>query len=93
MKTHDRASLDNQRAMFDRMLEGSDGNMVFDLDVTAEIRPGYFGLPDIGPLFVENRYTDFHRYWPHKTLRNLWELSLVVDPVRLRMELLNNTRN
>jgi alpha-galactosidase len=93
MKTHDRASLDNQRAMFDRMLEGSDGNMVFDLDVTAEIRPGYFGLPDIGPLFVENRYTDFHRYWPHKTLRNLWELSLVVDPVRLRIELLNNTRN
>jgi len=93
MKTHDQISLDNQRAMFDRMLEGSDGNMVFDLDVTAEIRPGYFGLPDIGPLFVENRYTDFHRYWPHQTLRNLWELSRVVDPVRLRMELLNNTRN
>ncbi|MFO7937408.1 MAG: alpha-galactosidase [Kiritimatiellia bacterium] len=93
MKTHDRQSLINQRAMFDRMLEGSSGNMVFDLDVTAEIRPGYFGLPDIGTLFVENRYTDFHRYWPHKTLRNLWELSQVVDPVRLRMELLNNQRN
>ena len=93
MKTHDKLSLSNQRAMFDRMLEGSDGNMVFDLDVTAEIRPGYFGLPDIGPLFVENRYTDFHRYWPHKTLRNLWELSRVVDPLRLRMELLNNRRN
>jgi alpha-galactosidase len=93
MKTHDQSSLDNQRAMFDRMLEGSEGNMVFDLDVTAEIRPGYFGLPDIGPLFVENRYTDFHRYWPHQTLRNLWELSRVVDPLRLRMELLNNTRN
>jgi len=93
MKTHDAVSLINQRAMFDRMLEKSDGNMVFDLDVTAEIRPGYFGLPDIGPLFVENRYTDFHRYWPHQTLRNLWELSRVIDPVRLRMELLNNTRN
>ncbi len=93
MKTHDQASLDNQRAMFDRMLEGSEGRMVFDLDVTAEIRPGYFGLPDIGPLFVENRYTDFHRYWPHQTLRNLWELTRVIDPLRLRMELLNNTRN
>ena len=92
MKSHDATSLNNQRAMFDRMLEGSGGNMVFDLDVTAEIRPGYFGLPDIGPLFVENRYTDFHRYWPHQTLRNLWELAQVVDPVRLRMELLNNTR-
>ncbi|MDA3923968.1 MAG: alpha-galactosidase [Kiritimatiellae bacterium] len=93
MKSHDAISLNNQRAMFDRMLEGSDGNMVFDLDVTAEIRPGYFGLPDIGPLFVENRYTDFHRYWPHQTLRNLWKLAQVVDPVRLRMELLNNIRN
>jgi alpha-galactosidase len=93
MKTHNAASLRNQRAMFDRMLDGSNGAITFDLDVTAEIRPGYFGLPDIGPLFVENRYTDFHRYWPHQTLRNLWMLSQVVDPLRLRIELLNNTRN
>ncbi len=93
MKTHNAASLLNQRAMFDRMLEGSKGAITFDLDVTAEIRPGYFGLPDIGPLFVENRYTDFHRYWPHQTLRNLWMLSQVVDPLRLRFEVLNNARN
>jgi alpha-galactosidase len=93
MKTHNAESLRNQRAMFDRMLEGSDGAITFDLDVTAEIRPGYFGLPDIGPLFVENRYTDFHRYWPHQTLRNLWMLSQVVDPLRLRIEVLNNVRN
>ena len=93
MKTHNAASLRSQRAMFDRMLEGSNGAITFDLDVTAEIRPGYFGLPDIGPLFVENRYTDFHRYWPHQTLRNLWMLSQVVDPLRLRIEVLNNARN
>ncbi len=93
MKTHDAVSLVRQRAMFDRMLEGSKGAITFDLDVTAEIRPGYFGLPDIGPLFVENRYTDFHRYWPHQTLRNLWMLSQVIDPLRLRIEMLNNARN
>ncbi len=93
MKTHNALSLLRQRAMFDRMLEGSGGAITFDLDVTAEIRPGYFGLPDIGPLFVENRYTDFHRYWPHQTLRNLWMLSRVVDPLRLRIEVLNNARN
>jgi len=93
MKTHNAESLRRQRAMFDRMLEESGGAMVFDLDVTAEIRPGYFGLPDIGPLFVENRYTDVHRYWPHQTLRNLWMLSQTVDPLRLRMEVLNNMRN
>ena len=46
-----------------------------------------------GPLFVENRYTDWHRYWPHHTLRNLWQLSHWIDPCRLRMEFLNNTRN
>jgi alpha-galactosidase len=92
MKSQNAAALRNQRALFDRMLEGSNGALTFDLDVTAEIRPGYFGLPDIGPLFVENRYTDFHRYWPHQTLRNVWMLSQTVDPLRLRMELLNNTR-
>lgn len=93
MKMLNAVALRNQSAMFDRMLKGSNGTMTFDLDVTAEVRPGYFGLPEIGPLFVENRYTDAHRYWPHQTLRNLWMLAQVVDPVRLRIELLNNTRN
>ena len=66
---------------------------VFDLDVTAEIRPGYFGAPDVGPVFVENRYTDWGTYRPHQTLRNLWQLSQYVDPLRLRMEFLNNARS
>ena len=48
---------------------------------------------EVGPLFVENRYTDFHNYWPHQTLRNLWQLSRWIDPRRLRMEFLNHSRN
>lgn len=83
---------DNLHRFFDRVLAESAGKVVFDLDVTAETRPGYFGAPRVGPIFVENRYTDFHRYWPHQTLRSLWSLAHVVDPVRLRIELLNNTR-
>ena len=76
--------------MFDRMLGASEGEMVFDLDVTGTApRPGYFGLPDIGPIFVENRYWKAASYWPHLTLRAAWSLAKVVDPVRLRMELLN----
>lgn len=71
----------------------SGGKLVLDLDVTAEIRPAYFGASFCGPIFVENRYTDWRKYWPHATLRNFWLLSQYVDPVRLRMELLNNTRN
>ena len=73
------------------MLKGSDGRVVFDLDVTAERRPGYFGLPEIGPVFVENRYTDWGKYWPHQTLRQFWALADVVDPARLSDGLLSVT--
>jgi alpha-galactosidase len=83
----------NFQRFLDRVMEQSDGRVVFDLDVTAEIRPGYFGAPEVGPVFVENRYTDWGRYWPHQTLRNLWKLAQYVDPLRLRMDFLNNTRN
>ncbi len=93
VKAHTRASQDNLRRFFDRVLEESAGRVAFDLDVTAETRPGYFGLMHTGPIFVENRYTDWHRYWPHHTLRNLWKLAQYVDPRRLRMELLNTARN
>jgi alpha-galactosidase len=84
----------NLGRLFERILTGSNGAITIDLDVTGSgRRPGYFGVMNSGPIFVENRYTDFHRYWPHLTLRNLWELSQYVDPLRLRMEFLNNTRN
>ncbi|MDQ3813513.1 MAG: alpha-galactosidase [Armatimonadota bacterium] len=81
------------RHFFEEVMRESQGRVTFDLDVTAEIRPGYFGAPEAGPLFVENRYTDWHGYWPHQTLRNLWKLAHYVDPLRLRMEFLNNSRN
>lgn len=86
-------ALRNLRRFFKAVLDGSHGKVVFDLDITAGVRPGYFGAMEVGPLFVENRYTDWHNYWPHQTLRNLWNLSRWVDPLRLRMEFLNNTRN
>ena len=75
------------------MLIETDGRVVFDADATAGLRPGYYGTNNVGPIFLENRYTDWKRYWPHHTMRNLWTLSPHVDPVRLRMEFLNNTRN
>jgi len=77
----------------ERVNVGSAGKVVLDLDVTAGTRPGYFGLMNAGPVFVENRYTDWHRYWPHATLRVLWQLCRWVDPRRLRMEFLNLARN
>lgn len=89
MKSFSPLALERQRAMFDKMLANTSSNIVFDLDVTAEIRPGYFGLPDVGTIFVENRYAKNCSWWPHLTLRNLWSLCEVVDPVRLRMEFLD----
>ncbi|MDD4017226.1 MAG: alpha-galactosidase [Kiritimatiellae bacterium] len=89
MKTMSQEAFANQRKFFDRMLDLSDGAMTFDLDVTCGDRPGYFGLPHIGPIFVENRYTQHGGYWPHQTLRTLWSLSKVMDPVRMRIEFLD----
>ena len=83
----------NLRAMLKAVIDESHGRIVCDIDVTAGVRPGYFGEMAAGTLFVENRYTDWHNYWPHCTLRNLWQLSRWIDPRRLRMEFLNNSRN
>ena len=93
MKLHSPLALKRNRMMFDKMLRESNGSMAFDLDCTAEVRPGFFGLIDIGPLFVENRYTKRPIYWPHHTLKNLWDLSHLIDPVRLRFEFNNPDTN
>lgn len=93
IKIRSAAAQKNFNALIAAILDGSNGAIVTDLDVTAEVRPGYFGAIPAGILFVENRYTDWHRYWPHHTLRNLWKLSRWVDPRRLRMELPNPARN
>ena len=53
--------MERNRKFFDKMLTESNADMVFDLDCTAALRPGYFGLPDIGPLFLENRYEEAER--------------------------------
>lgn len=93
VKIRSKLSETNYRHLIDRLQQQTDGKLLLDVDVTAETRQGYFGNIAAGPLFVENRYTDLHRYWPHQTLRNFWKLSHYIDPLRLRMEFLNNTRN
>ena len=93
VKTESPRALENFLGFVRGVLRETDGRVAMDLDITAGIRPGYFGAMETGPLFVENRYTDWHNYWPHHTLRNLWKLSRWIDPVRLRMEFLNATRN
>jgi alpha-galactosidase len=83
----------NYHLLLSALMDGTNGKLPLDLDITAETRQGYFGEIAAGTMYVENRYTDMHRYWPHQTLRNLWKLSQYVDPVRMRMEFLNSDRN
>lgn len=83
----------NLRALFDRVVEATDGNVVFNLDVTAGRRWGYHLGVEYGNLFVENRYTDWQNYYPHWTLRNLWKLARYVPAPALQIEFLNTLRN
>ena len=57
------------------------------------MRWGYFYQKQYGKLFLENRYTDWGNYFPHDTLRNLWEVSRFVPAQRLQIEVLNPRRN
>lgn len=83
----------NLRAMFERVMDATDGNAVFNLDVTAGKRWGYHYGNEYGNIFLENRYTDWRNYYPHWTLRNLWMLSRYVPAQNLQIEFLNKWRN
>jgi len=83
----------NLRKMFDRVIEQTNGNVTFNLDVTAGRRFGYFYFNEYGNIFLENRYTDHRSYYPHWTLRNLWQLARYLPAQLLQIEFLNNWRN
>lgn len=83
----------NLQRLFDRVLENTGGNAVFNLDATAGRRGGYHMFCQYGNVFLENRYTDWQNYYPYWTLRNLWMLSKYVPAERLQIEFLNKWRN
>ncbi len=89
----DKRAEKNLRRLFDRVMAESGNRVVFNLDVTAGIRPGYHHFVEYGNIFLENRYTDWGNYYPYRTLRNLWMLSRYVPPQRLQIEFLNKWRN
>jgi alpha-galactosidase len=83
----------NLRAMFERVMDATEGRAAFNLDVTAGRRWGYHYGNEYGNIFLENRYTDWRNYYPHWTLRNLWMLSRYVPSQNLQIEFLNKWRN
>ena len=89
----DKVADGNLRALFERVMEATGGEAVFNLDVTAGRRWGYHYGNAYGNIFLENRYTDWVNYYPHWTLRNLWMLSRYLPPQNLQIEFLNKWRN
>ena len=67
-------------------------DVTVELDVTNDHRLGYLTSAPYGTLFVENRYSAWGNYYPHATLRNLWNLSEFIASSKLQFELLNPTR-
>ncbi|RNC65641.1 alpha-galactosidase [Proteiniphilum sp. X52] len=81
------------RRMYEKVMEETDYNVIFNYDITAGQRGGYFYLNNYGNMFIENRYTDFMSYYPYKTLRNIWMLSKYVPAEKIQVEFLNKWRN
>lgn len=93
VKIETKRAEENLRQLFDKVLSESANEVVFNLDVTAGRRGGYFMLNEYGNIFLENRYTDWGNYYPYRTLRNLWSLARYVPAERLQVEFLNKWRN
>ena len=83
----------NLRKLFDKVLEETKDQVIFNLDATAGRRAGYHYFNEYGNIFLENRYTDWQNYYPYWTLRNLWQLSRYVPAEKIQIEFLNKWRN
>ena len=81
------AHCDRMTALLEQIcrLEGAS----VELDVTADNRLGYLASAPFGTIFVENRYTAWGNYYPHRTLRNEWMLSRYIPTAKLQFELIN----
>ena len=93
VKLTDKQSEINFRRFLDKVVAESNGEVVFNLDVTAGRRGGYHYFNEYGNIFLENRYTDWQNYYPYTTLRNLWMLSKYVPTQNFQIEFLNKWRN
>ncbi|MCI0513600.1 alpha-galactosidase [candidate division KSB1 bacterium] len=83
----------NFRALLDRVQAATNHDVIFNLDITNGHRFGFHYFNEYGNLFLENRYTDVPNYYPHWTLRNLWQLAAYVPSQSLQIEFLNKWRN
>ena len=83
----------NVISILDAFRKATDYKVRLNMDTTAGKRFGYLYHRKYGNIFVENRYTLSTTYYPHSTLRNLWDLSKYIPSIRLQMECPNIRHN
>lgn len=83
----DRAHCEKMQKLIDEIRDL--GGTSVELDVTAHRRLGYLAPAPFGTIFVENRYTAWSNYYPHRTLRNEWMLSRYIPTSKMQFELIN----
>lgn len=93
MQIENKRGEENFMSFYHKVIEGTNGKVIFNLDVTAGKRFGYHFLHSNNNLFLENRYSDWATYYPFRTLRNVWQLSKYVPAQLLQIEFLNKWRN
>ena len=77
----------NLELLFKTVRKKSNGEIIFNIDVTNGQRFGYFMLLEYGNIFLQNRsvYTGYG-YHPEETLRSLWNLAKYIRPQVLQIE-------
>ena len=93
LRIHNNISEERVDSILSTVSKALNHDVVFNLDVTADKRFGFFYKNKFGNIFLENRYTDFGNYYPYWTLRNIWSLSKYVPTRNLQIEFLNKWRN
>ena len=73
--------------------EKTNGVIKINMDITAGRRFGYTYMREFGNLFLENRFTKSRTYYPHRTLRNLWDISKYIPTQRFQIECVNVKKN
>lgn len=92
MKLRNYESRANIEKLFKLLREKSNGEIIFNLDVTNDKRSGYFLFNEYGVIFLENRYEGkgySNSYSPYLTLKNQWDLAKYVPLQNLQIEFLN----
>jgi hypothetical protein len=69
------------------------GDVATQLDVTRGDRVNYLCGGEYGTVFVENRYTKWGNYFPHRTLRNIWSLGRFIPTAKFQFEIVNPDLN